>query len=658
MARFDSVGMFWQDIPQQRKRGVATRRSRPPVPETGWQLPTQFPNLSSAKCISLDTETFDPQLIERGPGWARGKGHIVGISIATDDGFCRYFPIRHEDEPSINLDPEATLRWLKDTLEAPIPKIGANLLYDIGWLRQEGVRVKGKLYDVQFAEALLTENESTALEDLGTKYLGIGKESSLLYRWSSDYYGGAADDKQRANIYRCPARLVGHYAESDAYLPFQILKKQWQQLEQQGLLDLFDMECRLIPLLIEMRFRGVRVDLEQTQKTIDFLEEKKKEDLLSLESIVGFPVDCWAAESVERAFKSLGIAYPLTKTGKPSFTATFLEHLDHPIGSLIRGFREKDKLLGTFLKSYIMESHIGGRIYCQFHPLRGKEGGTRSGRFSSSTPNLQNIPSRTELGKMLRKIFVPDEGFRFWRKHDYSQIEYRFLAHFAIGEGSDHIREEYNANPETDYHDALRQLIFKVSSLQLDRKPTKNINFGLTYGMGKNKLIRTLGLSQQQGEKLFQAYHQGAPFVRTTMDAVSKFAQENGYIQTILGRRSRFELWEPAEYGISGIALPFEQAAMRYGSVKRAYIHKALNRLLQGSAADLMKKAMLDCWESGVFAETGVPSITVHDEVNFSDDGQHEDAFREMQHILETAIPLRVPVLADGEKGPNWGEVK
>lgn len=657
MPRFDNIGMFWQDVPSQQRRGVKTNRARPPVPDTGWTLPTELPNLSAAKMLSIDTETFDPELIDNGPGWARHKGHIVGFSICTEDGFKRYFPIRHEDEPTVNLDPEATLRWAKDTLEDDRPKIGANLLYDVGWFAEEGINVRGKLYDVQFAEALLTEDQGVGLDILGNKYVGVGKESNLLYRWCSDYYGGKPDDKQRANIYRAPARLVGHYAEADAFLPFQVLKAQWPLLESQGLLNVFDLECRLIPLLIAMRFKGVRVDLDKAEQILAMLETEKDQHLQQLKDITGLTVDCWSSDSLGRAFKNLGLKYPLTAKGMPSFTAKFLERVEHPIGGIIRAFREKDKLANTFIKSYILESNIDGHIYCQFHPLRDSDGGTRSGRFSSSTPNLQNIPSRTNLGKQIRKIFVPDEGFGIWRRHDYSQIEYRFLAHFAVGQGSDHIREEYNADPTTDYHEAVRQLIKRISGIELGRKPTKNINFGLTYGMGKTKLIETLGLTRDKGEELFSAYHNGAPFVKATMDMAMRTAQSQGFVQTILGRRSRFDKWEPFDFTNGAIPLPYEKAVAIYGRVKRAGTHKALNRILQGSAADMIKVALVKCWEDGVFAETGVPSIMVHDEVNFSYDESKKVAFEEMQHILETAIPLRIPVLADGEQGPNWGDV-
>ncbi len=259
MARPDAVGLFWEDA-EKTKCGEVIR-AMPSIPETGWAPPTYLPNLATASVISVDCETWDPDLIDHGPGWARGKGHIVGVSIAVPGGYKWYFPIRHTIEPETNMDPAMVLAWLSETLSNPLqPKVGANLLYDVGWLRHEGVTVAGSLMDVQYAEALLDERAEVALEVLAQKYLGEGKDSSLMYRWCSDFYGGPVSAKQRANIYRTPARLVGPYAESDADLPLRVALKQYPLLAAEGLLDLFAMECDLIYLLCDMRSAGVSVD--------------------------------------------------------------------------------------------------------------------------------------------------------------------------------------------------------------------------------------------------------------------------------------------------------------------------------------------------------------------------------------------------------------
>lgn len=663
--RFDSIGMFWQDLPTSRKRGEIVRQ-RPPVPETGWRPPTEFPNLSAATVLSFDTETWDPDLEQSGPGWARHRGHIVGFSVGAKDAAGNvgqwYFPIRHADTPEDNLDPAQALGWLKSVLETPhIPKVGANLLYDVGWLAEEGIYVQGPLFDVQHAEALLDERARVGLDVLAGKYLNAHKEGSLLYQWCSDFYGGPATDRQRKNIWRSPPSLVGPYGEADAALPLQIMEHQWPLLAKEGLLDLFHMECELIPLLVAMRFRGVPVDVARAEELYDTLGGEVDQLNARLASAVGFHVNVNSGDDLARAFDRHGIPYGKTAGGKPSFTAGFLEDVEHEIGRLVVDIRQREKLRGTFIKSYILDNHVNGIVYGTFNQLRGEGGGTRSGRFSSDSPNLQNIPTRTELGKQIRRIFADKINNLLWRKYDYSQIEYRFLAHFAVdkGDGSaDRVRAEYARDPNTDYHNVVHDMILAASGIDLIRGHTKNMNFGLIYGMGEDKLGRSLGVSTAKAKEMFAAYHKGAPYAKATMAACSAEAQVYGTITTILGRKSRFDLWEPEGFGVKGIALPYQAALNKYGRIKRAYTHKALNRRLQGSAADQMKLAMHKCWKDGIFAETGVPSLTVHDELDFLDPGGKDEAFREMQHVMETCMTLRVPVKADYEIGLNWGDVK
>lgn len=657
--RVDSIGMFWEDVPSG-GRGSKVVRVMPPIPDTGWLPPTYLPDLSRARVISIDCETYDPELLDHGPGWARGKGHIVGVSVGADGGGRWYFPIRHEVEPEHNWPPETVLAWLRDTLANPAqPKVGANLMYDVGWLRHEGVTVAGEPVDVQYAEALLDERAEVALETLAQKYLGEGKESSLLYRWCADFYGGKPNGAQRANIYRSPPRLVGPYAESDADLPLRVAVAMYPHLVREGMVDLFRMECDLIPMLIDMRFAGVTVNIPRAEELRETLAEREKLEAAKLRNLVGFDVDINSAETLARAFDKVGLGYNKTAKGKPSFTKDFLKAVQHPVADHIREIRKLAKLRGTFVESYILNSHVNGRVFGQFHPLRGDEGGTRSGRFSSSTPNLQNLPSRDdELAPLVRGLFIPDPGHQQWRKYDYSQIEYRFLAHFAVGPMSDEIRRIFNADPTTDYHVMTQELVHRQTGQLLDRKPIKNINFGLIYGMGVDKLAGGLGLSVKAGKELFAAYHKGAPFAKATMEACSEEARDTGIITTILGRKSRFDLWEPQGWGSEGMALPYEQAILKYGQIRRAYTHKALNRRLQGSAADMMKMAMWRCYKDGVFAETGIPRLTVHDELDFSDPGGKDAAFREMRNILENAMPLRIPIKADCDIGPDWGHVE
>lgn len=629
-----------------------------------WLPPTELPNLSSAVAIAVDCETKETDF-DHGPGWARGKGHIVGVSLAAVDRNKNrgkwYFPLRHTVQPELNLNPESVFRYLREVLSTDVPKVGANLMYDLGWLAEEGVTVNGKLYDVQAAEALLSESGRTALEVLGQKYLGMGKESPELYAWCAAAYGGKPNGKQRSNIWRAPPTLVGPYAESDADLPLRIIEKQWGTLESEGLMDVFRMENALTPLLIRMRQEGVTIDVAAAEKMYDDLGPEIDSLNHQLSRMVGREVNVNSGSDLAIAFDRVGLPYKKTSSGAPSFRKEFLATVDHPLGKLIREIREHTRIRDTFIKSYLLDSHVNGKIYCQFHPLRSEKG-TRSGRLSSSDPNLQNTPGRTELGKRVRSLFIPDPGHFTWQKADYSQIEYRFLAHFAVGEGADALRDEYNKDPTTDYHKHTQQLVKAATGMDVARKPIKAINFGLLYGMGKKTLAKNMGVAADVSEEISEAYHAGAPYVKATMDAAAEEVRRLGYITTIMGRRSRFELWEPKTYSGDKDALPHSEALRVYGSnITRAHTHKAINRRLQGSSADLLKKAMVDCFEAGIFDATGIPRLTVHDELDFSvpdDSAATREAYREMKHVMETAIELRIPALVDVERGPSWGTVK
>jgi DNA polymerase I-like protein with 3'-5' exonuclease and polymerase domains len=215
----------------------------------------------------------------------------------------------------------------------------------------------------------------------------------------------------------------------------------------------------------------------------------------------------------------------------------------------------------------------------------------------------------------------------------------------------------FNADPSIDYHDFIQALIKRETGIFIERKPIKSINFGLIYGMGVAALAAAIGLSKKDGKDLVGEYHKGVPFAKATMDHYTDLAQQTGIIETIMGRRSRFDLWE--QYGsYENKAVPYDQAVLLYSRLQRAFTHKALNRRLQGSAADIMKAAMLKCWKDGVFHVTGVPRLTVHDELDFSDPGGKDEAFDEVKRIMEIALPLRIPVKADLDIGPDWGHVK
>lgn len=658
--RADSAGLFWVDQPVSRKRKDRQLGPMPPIPDTGWSTPAVFPNLSAAKTLAIDTEAYDPNLRKNGPGWARGDGHMVGFSISVPDGTSWYFPIRHKTEPEYNINPEAALRWAQSVLGDDRPKVGANIIYDVGWFRQEGVRVGGKFYDVQFAEALLdSETPHVALDALAHKHLGMRKKTEALYEWLAEWYGDKPTEDMRKHIHMAPPRLAGPYAEGDAWLPMRILEAQWPKLEERGAMHLFEMECGLIPLLLDMRFKGAPVDLEFAERYDDQLSKEILEIENSLTKYTGFAVNVNSSDDMARAFDHLGLPYTRTPPserfpdGQPSFKKDVIAKLKHGFPQTVIKLKEHQKVQSTFLRGYILGSHVNGRVHCQFHPLRSDESGARSGRFASSHPNLQNIPVRTKVGKQIRRAFIGEGQIR---SLDYSQIEYRLLIHHAVGQGAEAARRLFREHPETDYHDFTINLLHAIVGILMERKPAKNINFGIIYGMGKPTLYERIG---EGAEKLYNAYHEAIPYAKSTMDAAAKEVEMNGYVQTLLGRRSDFNMWEPKQWGDTRPALPFERAVREYGhDIRLAMTHKALNRKLQGGAADVMKMAMWKLYHWGLLDEVGVPMLTVHDELVFDDLCPSSPVWDEVDRVMRTAVDVSVPLLVDCEVGPNWGDVK
>ena len=672
MSRFDSFGLFWEDEPRERAKGNSQPAERviPPIPETGWCAPFEFPRLDAAKELVIDVETYDPNLLTKGPGWATGDGHIVGLAVGTGDGHQWYFPMRHEYGGG-NMDPEMVLRWARSELtRASQPKYGANLMYDVGWLGTEGVDVQGQLIDVQFAEPLIDEHSfSYALGSLAAKYLGETKVEDDLYHWLQRAYGGPEGRRQAGNIYRSPVALCGPYAESDVDLPFRLFQEQKLILEKEGLVDVFNMECDLIYQLIAMRRAGVRVDVEKAEKTrLHFMEKETvlQEQLDHFSGRKGFSPD--AATDMKSAFDMLGLKYPTTAAGNPSFAKDVLKGIDHPFTKAILQMRKLSKARGTFIEGYILDKNHNGRVHCEFHPLKRDDAGTVSGRFSSSNPNLQNIPARDEgMKHLIRGLFLPEEGCE-WFAPDYSQIEYRVLSHYAVGAGAEEARQRYRDDPETDYHDYTHDLVEEITGRDIARKPIKNINFGIVFGMGEPRIISILGAG---GAEVLQGYHEALPFVKSTLQLASQRAAHRGFIKTISGRRARFPFFECGRYVSQkdqarickekhdpkwfNYVSTRDEALDKWGSAKRAMTHKALNSLTQGGAADIIKRAMVNIWKAGL----PIPLVQVHDELGFSLERHTpggQELADEIVRVMIESTELKVPILVDGDWGKTWGD--
>ena len=611
------------------------------TPETEWVMPEELKDLRGAKQIAIDLETNDPHLTELGSGNVTGKGHIAGVAVAVE-GWSGYLPIQHESGG--NMDKKLVFSWLQDLFnQTDTTFIFHNAMYDICWLRSAGLTIKGKIVDTMIAASLIDENRlSYRLDILAKHYTGVGKDEKILYAAAKEY---GLDPKK--DMWRLPALFVGQYAERDAESTLKLWQRLENELYAQELWDVFNLETKLFPCLIDMRFKGVRVNLTRADQIKKDLIEREKKLIKKIKDLTGVDVEIMAARSIAKAFDKLKLPYDRTEKSKePSFTKNFLQNHPHELPQAIAEARELNKAHSTFIDS-ITKHAVNGRIHADINQIRSDAGGTVTGRFSMSNPNLQQIPARhPELGPMIRSIFIPEEKCK-WGSFDYSQQEPRILVHYAKLQnlqGVQEIVDAYKAG-DADFH----QVVADMAGIK--RKQAKTINLGLMYGMGKNKLMAELGLMKESAEKLIRQYHTKAPFVKQLMDNVSRKANDRGKIRTLLGRACHFDLWQPVQFGIFK-PLPLEEARKEYDEpLKRAFTYKALNKLIQGSAADMTKKSMVALYENGI-----IPHIQIHDEVDISveSDKKAEDIIE----IMESAVELQVPNKVDYESGPSWGEIK
>tara|TARA_R100001377_G_scaffold60949_1_gene37060 strand:- start:9515 stop:11017 length:1503 start_codon:yes stop_codon:yes gene_type:complete len=497
------------------------------------------------------------------------------------------------------------------------------------------------------AAPLIDENRfSYSLNNLGRDYIGVGKSEASL-RAAAKSFG--LDPKK--DMWRLPAKYVGAYAEQDARMTLKLWNRFEPELASQDLKTIFDLETSLIPLMIDMRERGVKVDVDGAERAKKKLMGMKIEINADIKRDLGFNVEPWVATSVAKAFDHYSIPYNKTDTtNKPSFTKAYLQGCPHPIAAKILRLRELDKAHNTFIDSILRHEHKG-RIHCEFHQLRSDDGGTVTGRFSSSNPNLQQIPAREpEIKSLIRGLFLPEEGCK-WGSFDYSSQEPRLLVHYcaSLTESEKHAQiesvvEEYQKG-DVDFH----QMVADMAGIS--RKQAKTVNLGIMYGMGRAKLAATLDITVEEAKNLLETYHEKVPFVKGLADRVSTKAQKDGRIRTILGRKCRFDMWEPRSFEYNK-PMKLKEAQAEYGPqrIRRAFTYKALNKLIQGSAADQTKKAMADCYAEGL-----VPLMTVHDELCFSVESEQQAS--KITEIMETGLPLKVPSKVDQELGNNWGEV-
>ena len=605
-----------------------------------WTTPSNCPDLSKYSEIAVDLETRDPDLKNKGSGSIIGNGEVVGIAVAVKDNSW-YFPIAHGTNPNMNR--KKVLSWFKDTMSTEATKIFHNAMYDVCWIRKMGIKINGLITDTMIAASLVNENKYRYdLNSLSWDYLGYGKNESTLNEAAKDW---GVDPK--AELWKLPATFVGEYAERDASLTLELWQLLKREISNQDVESIFNLETELFPCLVDMRFKGVRVDVPQAHKLKQQLEKQEKELLLEIKKETQIEPQIWAARSIAKVFDKLKLPYERTeKTKAPSFTKNFLSEHKHPLVQKIAKAREVNKAHTTFIDTIINYEHKG-RIHADINQLRGDSGGTVTGRFSYRNPNLQQIPARNkDLGPLIRGLFIPEENCT-WGCFDYNQQEPRLVVHYASlykFPSAYNVVDSYQNNPDTDFHKIVAEMA------NIPRTQAKTINLGLFYGMGKAKLQAELGVSKEKAEELFQMYHGKVPFVKQLMHVASNRAQEHGQIRTLLGRLCRFHLWEPNQFGMHK-ALPHNEALREHGpGIKRAYTYKALNKLIQGSAADMTKKCMLELYKENI-----IPHIQIHDELDISVESDKQA--KRITEIMESAVDLEIPNKVDYESGKNWGDI-
>jgi DNA polymerase I-like protein with 3'-5' exonuclease and polymerase domains len=565
------------------------------IPNSEWVTPSEFPDLSHEDEIAIDLETRDENMKTLGTGWARRDGEIVGIAVAAGS-FKGYYPVNHQGGG--NLPRSKVFKWIQEVLKTDAAKIMHNAQYDLGWIRSMGWEVKGPIIDTMVTAALVDENRrSYSLNNLSIEMLGEMKSETELKEEAAQRGLDA-----KAELWKMPAMAVGFYAEQDAVLTLKLWHHLKTFVRKEQLQTIWNTEMELLPILIQMREVGIRIDLDKAEILKKQFKTLESSLITEIKKLSGVAVDIWAARSVAKAFDAVGIKYDLTEKSKaPSFTTNWLTNNEHPLAKLIREAREVNKLHSTFIDSFLRFSHKG-RIHAEINQLRSDTGGTVSGRLSYSNPNLQQIPARNkEYGKLIRGLFLPEEGCK-WGSFDYSQQEPRLVVHYAATTdkklgglaGADVLIKAYRED-DADFHQVVADMA------NIPRTQAKTINLGIFYGMGQAKLAKQLGITVEEAKAILAEYNSKVPFVKQLANRVQKQASETGAVKTIGGRKCRFNLYEPKSYGLF-LALTEKEYIMEHGSLssaRRAMTYKALNRLIQGSAADQVKIAMVNCYKAG-----------------------------------------------------------
>ena len=600
-------------------------------PQSKWRPPAVLPELDTV--ISIDLETHDPNIKKSGPGYKRRDGKVVGVAIA-DKHHQIYLPFDHFGGD--NLDKQTVLSYVEYAINKADEIIMANATYDLGWLETLSLSVSCPVRDIQVAEALIDEEKfSYSLDSISKKYLKKGKKEDGLQN-AADTYGINA----KSDMWKLPARHVGKYAEADARLTYDAYQHQIPILKEQGLWKVWELECELIPVLVYMSRMGVPVNLDAAEQLNTQLKIKESALLNEFKTL-----DIWSPQQLGKYCESLGLVVPRTEKGNYSVAKDFLLHCEHPQVKKIQEARSINRLRKVFIEDIILNQNHNGRIHADFRQTASDEGGTRSGRLSSSNPNMQQVPKRSDIGKAIRQLYIAEQG-SLWCKADYSSQEPRLQVHYALlGQFGKPLPGAEQARLAFEQGEKLYTFFEKTTGLPYDT--CKMLCLGISYGMGMSKMAKTLGISDEFCKTTMRKFNKEAPFLKILFDNVMNRASTKGYIKTILGRRARFDFWTNDFNNTPVKTYGYAKAKYPEGQLFRAFCSKALNRLIQGSAADQAKVAMVHAYKAGMDLR-----LPVHDEINAMVADEQES--NKLKEIMEQAIPLKVPVVADIDLGGTW----
>ena len=646
-------------------------------------------DLKGIDTVAVDIETYDPNLKTKGLGAIRNDGFICGIAVATGKDTA-YFPLHHSDTELTMGKKLKIWKVLNEKIfqNEKITKVFHNAMYDVCWIRAvTGSMIKGRIVDTMIAASVIDENRFRySLDALSKDYIGDSKYKYDLQQKTLEWSGGMVKDPM-SNMHRLPSSIVKDYAKQDVDLTFKLWnlfdKKLDEVLytkengEQKTCRKIFELETKLFPCLVDMKFKGVRIDVQKAKKFGAHLKKRRDQIVTAIRKRTTKKIDIWAAASIKILLDHLDIKdYKVTPKSKmPQLPKDYLKTHKNKCLRMIAKAREYDKAANTFVDGLLDYVH-NGRIHADINQIRSDSGGTVTGRFSMSNPNLQQIPARGYMGKKMREMFLPEEGHE-WTSLDYSQQEPRIVVHYAIKlglPGTDELHKEFDKE-DADFHQIVADMA------KISRTQAKTINLGLFYGMGKLKLQKELGLDRVNARKLFDEYHNKVPFVRQLSQDLIQFAKDNRLLFTLHDRFCRFNKWEttdrewnPETNRFNEVPLYTEQEARqafkaeileKYKENKvdknymdhfekyytPAFTYKALNRLIQGSAADMTKKAMVDLYERGI-----IPHIQIHDELCLS--VKSEEDIQAVKEIMESAILLEIKNKVNCKKGKNWGIIK